>query len=104
MDMALSNAQLKKPSGWVEVSEHEFRRAFFTFKFEKEEPRQIYYVENNIKEGLFNSKLFELDYSFADGLGFAIVDDWKSDKLRFFKYGSRIKWREFENKYSNTNK
>jgi hypothetical protein len=102
--MAISNAQLKKPLGWIEINEYEFRRGFFMYKLGNHEPRQFYYVENNIKEGLFNCRLFDLDYSYADGIGYAIIDDWKADTLRFIKYGSSIKWREFEEKFLKSNK
>ena len=87
----------RRPEGWKEISEDEFRMGFFSYCLKSPEFRQILYNEENIMEGIFNAKLFRLDYVKTD-LGYALINDWKEMKVKFFKFGNN--WEDFEKDFA----
>jgi hypothetical protein len=89
-----------KPIGWEKLKEFEFRKLFFTYEIKDGSVRQFFYNDDNIREGVFNCRLFEL----SDGIGIAMVDDWKSDKLTYYRFGSRLKWDDFEQRQNKLKK
>lgn len=88
-----------RPKGWEEISEKEFRRIFFMYIYQEPEYRQIFYDEESSMSGIFSAKLFRLSYENDRDLGVAMVNDWKEDKLSFFRFGTR--WSEFSNAFAN---
>jgi hypothetical protein len=94
--MIATKRTLTKPLGWEPMKEFEFREIFFKYPFKESFTRQFLYDDENIKEGVFNCKLFELKHKFIEDIGIAIADDWKNDRIKFFRYGSKLKWDSFE--------
>lgn len=61
------------------------------------ESRQINY-NNDIMQGSMNVRIFWADES--RNLGYALFDDWKAKKIRFYRVGSDKKWRSFNREFA----
>lgn len=80
------------PEFMTELTEYGQILHFFTWPITNIESRQPQYTENFI-DGQYNLRIFWI--SGTDNLGYAIMKDWKAEKIRWFRVGSNEDWKTF---------
>jgi hypothetical protein len=97
----MANDYNKEPEGWKEISEDDFKRLFFHYIYKKPEFRQIFYnQEKSSMGGVYDAKLFEVEYDGWENMGVAIIDDFKAKKMKFYKFGTEERWKKNEGRFS----
>ena len=76
----------------LSLDDYEACKTFFTYCL-TQESRQIHY-NNNFMQGSMNVRIFWVREEL--NLGFALFDDWKAKKVRFYRVGSDENWAIFK--------